>query len=529
MLKSYFKTIYDFWLINQKYHIPISEEDKNYIDTEIYKTFYENQRGKYKYQLITDEEYLGNIIYLDQFSRNISRIMDIKEETIYTNRQLSLKYCKYLLQKKTIKTSLDYIIIFMPFKHLNQYEYIFEYIYNNDLFYLFESKLIIDNKFNKFYIDTYNKYLTYINYSPIKSEYKKTIINSTVCEKYYKNIIWPTKYIDKTLELLQKTINKNIDINEFYILSLSGGIDSMVMAFILKTLNIKFICFHLIYNNRTECIDEYNIIRRYCNKLNITLYSYNIKYFQRKYILRDFYEKITNSIRLNCYFKLQTKYNAKGILLGHIQDDIIENIWTNFANGTNLDNLEGMNIKSIIQKCIIIRPFLYIEKKDIYYISNKYNISFLLNTTPSWSNRGKFRNILYPALKNHYNQSEKTTIKIAQDFANLFKIAKLLLYDPIIESYKTNKNFILPSEKILLVNMSGWKYIFNEISKFNIVYSNIKYNMINTLIFRIYHLINNNLHDIKYIININGLLFFNIIFSNNIIYLDELIISKSNN
>ena len=45
-----------------------------------------------------------------------------------------------------------------------------------------------------------------------------------------------------------------------------------------------------------------------------------------------------------------------------------------------------------IETCILVRPLLTIHKADIFTYAHEHHIPYLKNTTPEWSNRGKFRN-----------------------------------------------------------------------------------------------------------------------------------------
>lgn len=494
--KSYFIKIYKFWNKNKKYHIAITPEDKAYIDNKINKKFFINV-SKYSYKLITKEEKIGYVIYLDQFFRHLKRInMTITEELIYNNRKTSVKIAKELL--KYDLTPDEMIIILMIFKHLKDYKFIFKTIYKNDII---KQKYFENNNFNKFYCDTYKKYIKETLKIKESNIDKLIHINEKVCEKYYKNNFNYTKSEiieynkDPIIYRIKTFLKRETDKTKQYLISLSGGVDSMVLTNLMKQLNNNIYCFHLIYGNRSECYDEFNIIQEYCNNLKIKLYYYNIKYFERKYINREFYEKMTTQIRFKCYELLKTDFT----LLGHIKEDIIENIWSNFATGTNIDNLEGMKIDSCIYGINIKRPLLYVSKEDIFYIADKLKISHLLNTTPVWSNRGKFRNSLYPILKEHYKLNEDKTIKIAQDYKNLFCIAKELLYKKIILKFNINNKFIIKIKIIKLINISGWKYIFSKLEYFAKL--KLSYPIIQNFTNRILYIIENNIENSKIVMN----------------------------
>ena len=56
---------------------------------------------------------------------------------------------------------------------------------------------------------------------------------------------------------------------------------------------------------------------------------------------------------------------------------------------------------SHIEDVWIMRPFISVEKKEILEFAHCYNIPFLKNTTPEWSNRGKLRNIFLSDVENN--------------------------------------------------------------------------------------------------------------------------------
>lgn len=124
--------------------------------------------------------------------------------------------------------------------------------------------------------------------------------------------------------------------------------------------------------------------------------------------------------------------NAK-IVLGHTHDDVLENIWTNFAKSQHIFNLPKMRTVStdtmeIVRRVINVelwRPFLNTEKDVIIKFAKKYGIAYLLNTTPEWSNRGKFRNEFLPAIHRQYGTAADMNVE--------FVANTLREYEPIVE------------------------------------------------------------------------------------------------
>ena len=111
MVLSYFNEIYLFWNENIKYHIPIKDEDKKYIDNKINNLFF--QKIIYNYKLITKNEKIGYIIFLDQFTRNMSRINSsfYTEKYILDSRKTAYKYIISNILDKEELTKTEYIYI----------------------------------------------------------------------------------------------------------------------------------------------------------------------------------------------------------------------------------------------------------------------------------------------------------------------------------------------------------------------------------------------------------------------------------
>lgn len=200
------------------------------------------------------------------------------------------------------------------------------------------------------------------------------------------------------------------------IVSLSGGVDSMVVFAILVSLQSEF-KFNLTtasinYNLREEALDEIEFINKYTKNYQKELpinYVSNIEGFSRKKEdsgKRKEFEEQSRNIRFNLYHHIikTNKWSTDKtiIMVGHHQDDLIENIFNNFMQGRDLTDLPVMKELSSNRGIKIGRPFLNHPKKDIYDYSHTYQIPYFKNTTPEWSKRGQMREVLFPLLDKIY-------------------------------------------------------------------------------------------------------------------------------
>lgn len=225
-------------------------------------------------------------------------------------------------------------------------------------------------------------------------------------------------------------------------ISLSGGVDSMVLLDLLLRANKRIIAIHVNYNNRDESKLEEEFLRGYCEARSIEFICHSFD-FKRGSINRNIYENLTKKIKFGVYKSILQKYNAENILLAHHKDDIIENIFTNFCRGDNFLNLSVIKEYSTILGVNIHRPLLNFYKDDIYDYAHYYEVPYFLDTTPDWSVRGKFRRRILPELFNTFpglksnllgiaKESEEWGSLIQSDFIDKY-LNKVSAYDNYIE------------------------------------------------------------------------------------------------
>jgi tRNA(Ile)-lysidine synthetase-like protein len=220
--------------------------------------------------------------------------------------------------------------------------------------------------------------------------------------------------------------------------SLSGGVDSMVIARILVYIRDTFaskmknsstasttstssssssststsssssnkechlqrlhvIALHIDYGNRNESAKEASYVESWCKQFNITFYKRRIDEVKRGVTSRDEYEKKSRRIRYGFYKEILSKYQeSQGIFFGHHRGDVQENVLSNMMRRSSPLNLSGMTSVGLVEGVRIFRPFLEYNKDIIYQFAHEFGVPYFKDTTPKWSVRGKLRNQLMP-------------------------------------------------------------------------------------------------------------------------------------
>jgi tRNA(Ile)-lysidine synthase TilS/MesJ len=117
--------------------------------------------------------------------------------------------------------------------------------------------------------------------------------------------------------------------------------------------------------------------------------------------MRDTYENYTRNQRYAAYKDAATLVgitHPPPVFMGHNEDDTIENILTNVAQKKKFSNLYGMQNYEILDSIAFCRPLLQTSKADIYTCAHRYAVPHLPDSTLGWSQRGKIRTTVLPAL-----------------------------------------------------------------------------------------------------------------------------------
>lgn len=295
-------------------------------------------------------------------------------------------------------------------------------------------------------LETYD-YNDYDNNNYDFNDYDKTILEfnpepAVIADNY--------NYLIGDFSHLTNLIHKN----QLIIVSFSGGVDSICCLFLLSKMTTNLIAVHINYNNRKETAEEVKFLRNICKNLKIKLFVRTINEIKRQPCidndLRDIYESYTKNIRYNSYKKANDSNNPPIVVLGHNKDDCLENILTNISYKNKYDNLNGIEIASLIDNIYFHRPLINTSKEEIYKFAKNHNLPYLKNSTPEWSQRGKIRTSVVPIL-------EKWDIRIID---GLFSLSSILKDLHLNLQLSINDFQISKKDEINNLNLSFlyWKY-----------------------------------------------------------------------
>ena len=220
--------------------------------------------------------------------------------------------------------------------------------------------------------------------------------------------------MSKTIEqLFLAEINPHKECN--FVLAISGGVDSMVLANLFLINNLNFSIAHCNFQLRgKESDDDELFIKKWCSEKDIKLY--NKKFSTEDYCKKN---KLTiqmgaRELRYEWFSELIDKEKYDFIVTAHHIDDQLETFIINSIRGTGIDGLVGIPDK--INK--IIRPLLMISKDQIIEYSKVNKINYREDSSNDKEDylRNKIRHSVIPYLK---SDDDNVLLKFKTTIENL--------------------------------------------------------------------------------------------------------------
>ena len=220
--------------------------------------------------------------------------------------------------------------------------------------------------------------------------------------------------MSKTIEqLFLAEINPHKECH--FVLAISSGVDSMVLANLFLINNLNFSIAHCNFQLRgKESDDDELFINKWCSEKDIKLY--NKKFSTEDYCKNN---KLTiqmgaRELRYEWFRELIDNEKHDFIVTAHHIDDQLETFIINSIRGTGIDGLVGIPDK--INK--IVRPLLMISKDQIIEYSKVNKINYREDSSNDKEDylRNKIRHSVIPYLK---SDDDNVLLKFKTTIENL--------------------------------------------------------------------------------------------------------------
>lgn len=246
---------------------------------------------------------------------------------------------------------------------------------------------------------------------------------------------------DKIKAVLEPHKNKKI------VLSVSGGVDSLVLLSLLFKLKYSLVVVNFNHQQREQSKIEAKYIKKLCGENNISF-----EYFLLAVDQDTNFQSEASNLRRKHLIEVAKKYKTDVIVTAHHLDDLAETVLLKISRGSNLLGYSGIQQSYYKNGFYFLKPLLHVSKDDILNYAEKYNITYFEDESniSSLYTRNKIRHHVIPYLIEdnpaflnkiiEYNKAlfsafdfiRKTTIAFLND-EDVFSLSKFIKLDEVIQ------------------------------------------------------------------------------------------------
>ena len=207
---------------------------------------------------------------------------------------------------------------------------------------------------------------------------------------------YKVKLNNRRVNQIYKKFENSFKIDSNFIVAVSGGADSLALAFLTKLFALKnnlnpkyYIVDHKL---RKESTREASKVKKILGSLDINSQILTVRGNKPQNRTQSF----AREKRYNLLFSKCKKFKINNLILGHHMDDLLENFFLRMIRGSGLKGLVSLGESTQIQNINLIRPLVKFDKKDLLFIS-KFIFNFYVNDPSNYDpkfNRIKIRNFI---------------------------------------------------------------------------------------------------------------------------------------
>ena len=253
--------------------------------------------------------------------------------------------------------------------------------------------------------------------------------------------------------------------------AVSGGMDSVVMAHLLKASGLNFSIAHCNFQLRGE---EATRDQEFCNHLaqQFRVKFHTINFDTSAYAAqhKQSIQMAARELRYQWFEQLRQQHGYDVIALAHHQNDTIETILLNLTRGTGIAGLHGI----LPRNGNLVRPLLFLGRDEVHEIIKQNKFDFVEDSSNAATKyaRNKLRHEVIPKLKELNPSLEKTFENSLQHFRGMEMLLELRLIELKKELFifEGDEVYIpltalkeLEPKRLLLFNLLQ-EYGFNETS-----------------------------------------------------------------
>lgn len=228
--------------------------------------------------------------------------------------------------------------------------------------------------------------------------------------------------VKKFIEFAQQ--NNLFQTDSKILAAISGGMDSVVMAHLLKASGLNFSIAHCNFQLRG---DEATRDQEFCNELarQFRVKFHTINFDTSAYAAKNkiSIQMAARDLRYQWFEQLREQHGYDVIALAHHQNDTIETILLNLVRGTGIAGLHGI----LPRNGYLVRPLLFMGRGEVREMVEQNGLKYVEDSSNASTKyaRNKLRHEVIPKLKELNPSLEKTFENSLQHFRDMETLLEL--------------------------------------------------------------------------------------------------------
>ncbi len=235
-----------------------------------------------------------------------------------------------------------------------------------------------------------------------------------------------------------------------FLLTVSGGVDSIVVFDLFLTSGYSFEVAHCNFNLRgKDALKDQILVKELCeeNKIKFHLADFDTN---REAELRGVsIQETARDLRYKWFERLTKTENLDFLVTAHHANDNLESVLYNFTKGTHFAGLRGVAAR----KEMLIRPLISFTKEEIRDYAQKHELKWredVSNESNKYA-RNSIRNQVVPVLKNINPSLENTALSFSEYLADANEYIKGQLQTLKLELQEGSR-WVIPKDLLNTAN-----------------------------------------------------------------------------
>lgn len=199
-----------------------------------------------------------------------------------------------------------------------------------------------------------------------------------------------------------------LEAGEPVVIGLSGGVDSIVLASVLASLDMSVRAVHVNYHLRGDASDEDEaFVRTWCGERGIDLV---VRPFDGEWPSGASVQQAARDFRYAVFEEVALAMPCGKVAVGHHRDDQAETVLLNLFRGSGPEGLAGMPVRREIapgSSVQVVRPLLAERRRDIAAYARAQGLVWRedASNTASKYRRGALREHIFPLIEQHFGEA----------------------------------------------------------------------------------------------------------------------------